>query len=96
MPGTIHIDQAATFAAPPIAMMAAVKTKFGTDEPDVSKQGEKKYVVSCAVQYRPEGQMPAQAEVLRWTVTGGPDLTTTLHPGSPIEFDGLRCGFSRR
>lgn len=94
MPGTMYIDQSATFAGPPIALMAAVKTKFGSDEPEISKQGERKYVIQAAVTYRPEYGMAPQSEVLQVTITGGPDLTTTIQPGMPVEFDGLRCGFS--
>ena len=94
MPGTIHIDQAATFSGPPIALMAVVKTKFGTDQPEISKDGERKYSVHVAVTYRPEYGMAPQSEVLQVTVTGGPDLTSSLQPSSPVEFDDLRCGFS--
>jgi hypothetical protein len=92
MPGTMYLDQAATFAAPPICLMAAVKTKFGTGEPDISKNGERRYVVQVAVTYRAENGMPVQSEVLQVTVTG--DDPTGIPAGSPVEFDGLRCGFT--
>ncbi len=94
MPGTMYLDQSQTFAGPPIALMAVVKTKFGSDEPDISKSGERRYVIHAAVTFRPDNGMPPQSEVLQITITGGSDPTQVIQPGMPVEFEALRCGFT--
>jgi hypothetical protein len=94
MAGTIHIDSAATFSAM-LLMSAGVKTKFGTDQPDISSTGERKYTVSVACTYNSEFPgMRAQSEVIEVTVTGGADPSASIPPGTGVEFDRLRCGFS--
>jgi hypothetical protein len=93
MPGTIHVNTDATFATM-ILMGIAEKTKFGTDVPEVSALGEKKYTAEVAVQYRAEGTMRPVSEVISATITGpGPDILS-IPPGSPVELAGLRCGVS--
>lgn len=94
MPGTIHVNTDATFATM-ILMGIAEKTKFGTDVPEVSALGEKKYVAEVAVQYRAEGTMRPVSEVISATITGGAhDAILGIPPGSPVELAGLRCGVS--
>lgn len=91
MPGTLTINAKQTFATM-LLMSAAPKLKFGTSEPDVSAIGEKKFTVEAAVTYLAEGNMRQVSEVITITVTGGDSIT--LPPGTPIEFDSLRCGVS--
>ena len=93
MPNMV-LDQQETFASPPLAMTAGPKLEFQSTAQAVTRDGEKKWVVSCAVTYRPEGQMPAQAEVISVGITGGDDPALTITPGMPVEFRRLRVGFS--
>lgn len=94
MPGTIHVNTDATFATM-ILMGIAEKTKFGTDEPDITKSGERKYTAEIAVQYRPEYGMKPVSEVISATITGGDhNAILGITPGSPVALDGLRCGVS--
>ena len=93
MPGTIHVDTDATFSTM-ILMGIAEKMKFGTDVPEVSALGEKKYTAEIAVQYRPEGMRPV-SEVISATITGGDHSAILgIAPGSPVVLEGLRCGVS--
>lgn len=91
MPGTLTVNAAQTFATM-LLMSAAQKTKFGTEEPDISKTGEKKWAVELAVTYLAENGMRPVSEVISVTVTGGDGVT--IAPGTPVEFDSLRCGVS--
>jgi hypothetical protein len=94
MPGTIHVSTDATFAAM-ILMSVAEKMKFGTDMPEVSATGERKYVAEVAVQYRPDNGMKPVSEVISATITGGDhNAILSIPPGSPVVLDGLRCGVS--
>jgi hypothetical protein len=94
MPGTIHVNTDATFATM-ILMGITEKTKFGTDVPEVSASGEKKYTAEIAVQYRPEYGMRPVSEVISATITGGDhNAILGIPPGSPVALDGLRCGVS--
>ena len=93
MPGTITIDTAATFATM-ILMSAAVKMRFGTEERDVAKDGQPKYVCEVAATYRADPGMRAVSEVLTVTVTGGADPSLSIQPGSVVQFDQLRAGVS--
>ena len=94
MPGTIHVDTDATFSTM-ILMGIAEKMKYGTDVPEVSALGEKKYTAEIAVQYRPEGTMRPVSEVISATITGGDhNAILGIAPGSPVVLEGLRCGVS--
>lgn len=93
--GTVVIDQQETFAAAPIAMSAGPKLEFGSDtQQAVTRDGEKRWQVICAVQYRPDGKMPGGAEVITVSITGGEDPGLTITPGTPVEFNKLRMGVS--
>ena len=70
MPGMITVSQSETFSAPPIAMAVGPRLKFGTDEQDVTRDGERKWSVQVAVSYVPEFGMKAQAEVIEVTHHG--------------------------
>lgn len=94
MPGTITVAQQDTFSAPPIALAAGPRLKFGSTEQDVSRDGEKKWTVQAAVTYVPEFGMKPVAEVIEVTVTGGDDPSEFLAPGTPVEFNRLRVGVS--
>jgi hypothetical protein len=94
MPGTIHVAVDQTFATM-ILMGIAEKTKFGTDVPEVSALGEKKYTAEVAVQYRAENGMRPVSEVISATITGGDhNAILGIAPGSPVVLEGLRCGVS--
>ena len=92
MPGMITVDQQQTFASPPLVMSVGPKLKFGTDVQDVTRNGEKKYVVQVAVSYFADYGR-AQAEVIEIGLVGT-DPATTIQPGMPVQFDRLRCGVS--
>ena len=94
MPGMITVDQQSTFASPPLVMSVGPKLKFGTDQQDVTRDGEKKWSVQVAVSYFADYGMRAQAEVIEVGLTGSaPDV----QPGQPVQFDRLegRCHRSR-
>lgn len=91
MPGTITVDTKATFSAM-LLMNAAQKLKFGTEEPDITANGEKKFTAEVAVTYQADPGMRAVSEVISVTVTGGDSIT--IPPGSAVDFDRLRCGVS--
>ncbi len=90
MPGTIVIDQQATFNAPPIVMSAGPKLKYGTDVQDVNRGGERKWIIQCAVSYFPDFGRSV-AEVIEIGLTGE-DPSAAIQPGMPVMFDRLRAG----
>lgn len=93
MPGTIHVDQQATFSTPPFVMSAGPKLKFGTDQQDVNtRTGERKWQVQVAVSYFPEYGRSV-AEVIEVGILGE-DPSAVVQPGMPVLFDRLRVGFS--
>lgn len=91
--GTITVDTGATFAAV-LLLSAADKMKFGTDQPDIAQDGQRKYTCEVAVTYKPDPGMRPVSEVLAVTVTGGTDPAGSIMPGTPVEFDRLRAGVS--
>ncbi len=91
MPGLITVSQPETFSAAPIAMAVGPRLKFGTDEQDVNRDGERKWSVQVAVSYAPEFGMKAVAEVIEVTITGD---DPAIDPGTPVEFNRLRVGVS--
>jgi hypothetical protein len=93
VPGTLTIDAGKTFATM-LVMGISQKLKFGTDDPDISVSGEKKWTAETAVSYLAEPGMRAVSEVISVTVTGGDNLATSITPGTPVEFTDLRCGVS--
>jgi hypothetical protein len=93
MPGTISVNQGETFAAPPIVMSTGPKNEFGTDTQQITRDGERKWLVQAAVQYLPENGMRAVAEVIEVTITGE-DPSRSIPPGTPVEFNRLRVGVS--
>lgn len=94
VPGTVHVDTRQTFAAM-LVMGISPKLKYGTDQPDISPTGERKFTVEVAVTYTTEPGMRPVSEVISVTLTGGdPSLPTSIMPGTPVELDSLRCGVS--
>lgn len=94
MPGTITVDLRSTFAAM-IVMSIGEKMKFGTDVPEVSATGERKYVAELAVTYHAENGMRPVSEVISVTITGGDHGAILGIPaGSLVGVDRLRCGVS--
>ena len=93
MPGTITVDQQATFSTPPLVMSVGPKLKFGTDQQDVNtRTGERKWSVQVAVSYVPEYGRSV-AEVIEVGLLGA-DPSGSIQPGMPVQFDRLRVGFS--
>jgi hypothetical protein len=90
MPGAIAIDTRNTFAAA-IFLGSAQKMLFGTDQPDVAKDGQRKYAADVAVTYLAEPGRKPVSEVISVSVLGT-DPAATITAGSPVEFDGLTCG----
>jgi hypothetical protein len=93
MPGIIVVSQQETFAARPIVMTVGPKLKFGTEDQDVSRDGEKKWIVQAAVTYVPQFGMKPVAEVIEVTVTGE-DPSGSIPPGTPVDFQRLQVGLS--
>jgi hypothetical protein len=94
MPGTVTVDLRSTFSAM-ILMSIAEKMKFGTDVPEVSAAGERKYTAEIAVTYHPENGMKPVSEVISVTITGGDHgAILGIPPGSVVGVDRLRCGVS--
>jgi|SRR6185437_5276427 len=90
MPGAIAIDTRNTFAAA-IFLGASQKMLFGTDQPDVAKDGQRKFAADVAVTYLAEPGRKPVSEVISVSVLGT-DPAATITAGSPVEFDGLTCG----
>ena len=91
MPGTISVNAGETFATM-LLMSVTQKLKFGTDQPDISASGEKKWTAEVAVTYTAEPGMRPVSEVVQVTVTGPASID--IAPGTPVAFDRLRCGVS--
>jgi hypothetical protein len=92
--GTVVIDQQQTFAGPPICMSVGPKLVFGSDSQQViTSDGEKRWVIQCAVSYRAEPGMKAAAEVIEVTVNGA-DPRGSISEGQHVEFATLRLGVS--
>ncbi len=92
MPGFISVDSKNTFQSA-IFLSAAAKTIFGTDTPDVSKTGERKYSADIAVTYVTEPGRKPVSEVISISLMGA-DPSAVIQPGTQVEFDGLRAGVS--
>lgn len=93
MPGMITVDQHQTFASPPLVMSVGPRMKFGTDQQDITRNGERKWSCQVAVSYFPDYGMRAVAEVIEVGLTGS-DPSTTIQAGIPVQFDRLRVGVS--
>ena len=92
MPGTLIVD-AATFTSA-IVMATAPKLVFGTDRPDVTNSGEKKWSAQVAVSYAADQYgIVSPAEVLSVSIVGE-DPGVACPPGTQVQFDGLRAGVS--
>ena len=91
MPGMITVDQQSTFSTPPLVMSVGPRMKFGTDQQDITRNGERKWSVQVAVNYFADYGMRAQAEVIEVGLTGE---SPEVQPGQPVQFDRLRCGVS--
>jgi hypothetical protein len=91
MPGMITVSQQETFSTPPLVMSAGPRLKFGTDQQDITRNGERKWSVQVAVSYFPDFGMRAVAEVIEIGLTGE-DPSLTIQPGMPVQFDRLRVG----
>lgn len=92
MPGMIMVSQSETFEAA-LFLGSAQKMKFGTEDPDISAGGERKYSAEVAVTYQPEFGRKAVSEVISVSFTGT-DPGATITAGTPVEFDRLRCSVS--
>jgi hypothetical protein len=90
--GMITIDQRNTYATA-IFMGATRKTIFGTDQPDMSKDGSAKWSADVAVTYLAEPNRKTVSEVISVSVVGA-DPSVSIPAGSVVEFDGLKCGVS--
>jgi hypothetical protein len=93
MAGTYIVDTRSTFSSA-FLLSAGAKTKFGSMEQDISQTGERKWSVEAAVTFHSNG-MKAASEVISVTITGpATDPAASIAPGSPVEFEGFRIGFS--
>lgn len=93
MPGMITVSQQETFSTPPLVMSVGPRMKFGTDQQDITRGGERKWSVQVAVSYFADYGMRAQAEVIEVGLVGE-DPSHAVQPGMPVQFDRLRCGVS--
>lgn len=94
MPGLITVSQQDTFTAPPIVMSVGPRLKFGSDtEQEVTRDGERKWVVQTAVSYVPQFGMKPVAEVMEVGLTGE-DPSAVISPGTSVEFSRLQVGVS--
>ena len=91
--GMITVDQRNTFS---VALLLGVtqKMKFGKDEPDMADTGERKWSAEVAVTYLAEGSYRPVSEVISVSLVSGTDPGASVAPGSPVEFDRLRCACS--
>ena len=93
MPGTVVVDQQATFSSPPLVMSVGPRLKFNSTDQDITRDGQRKWSVQVAVSYFSEYGMRPQAEVIEVTIVGE-DPSAMVQPGSPVQFDRLRQGIS--
>jgi hypothetical protein len=70
-------------------MSAGPRLKFGTDQQDITRNGERKWSVQVAVSYFPDYGMRAVAEVIEVGLTGE---EPAVQPGMAVQFDRLRVG----
>ena len=91
--GTYMIDPGRTFSTV-ILMGSGPRKKFGTDEQEISANGEKKWSLECAVtHYPPAPGQRAVSEVITVGITGPPnDPAAGIPPGSVLELVDLRLG----
>jgi hypothetical protein len=89
MPGMIVVDQQATFSSPPLVMSVGPKLKFNSDQQDINRNGERKWVCQVAVSYSAEAGMRSMAEVIEVGLVGM-DPSTIVQAGMPVQFDRLR------
>ncbi len=88
---TFKVDQAATYAA--IAFVQALpKTKFGSNEPDLTKDGVPKWSVELLVVPRVGPGMQAKSELLRVGVASHEDPGHGLAPMSPVQLVDFEVG----
>jgi len=93
MPGLITVSQTETFTQAPIVMGTMPKLDFNSDKQVVTRDGEPKWVVQCAVCYVPSNGMKPVAEVIEVTITGA-DPSESVALGDRIEFNRLQVGVS--
>jgi hypothetical protein len=93
MPATLAIDTRNTFAAA-LLMACGPKLEYGTGAQATSAQGVPKFEAQVAVTYLSEPGMRAQSEVIAITITTPTDPAANIPPGTSVEFDGLRVGWS--
>jgi hypothetical protein len=93
MPGTYTVDTSATFAAA-LLMASAAKMKFGTDQQDMTANGERKWEIQAAVTFVSEYGMRPVSEVISVSIPAGTDPAGSIAPGSAIEFERFRVGIS--
>jgi hypothetical protein len=93
MPGTLAIDAPNTFEAA-LLMASGPKPKFGagTGEVSTNAAGVPQYQLQVAVTYLPGPSGRKVSEVISVTVAASQDPARDIAPGTPIMFDGLRCG----
>jgi hypothetical protein len=91
MPGMITVSQQETFATPPLVMSVGPRMKFGTDQQDVTRDGQRKWSVQVAVGYFADYGMRPVAEVIEVGLVGE-DPSHAVQAGGPVSFDRLRCG----
>jgi len=90
--GMITIDARNTFSGA-IFLGATAKTIFGTEEPDIGRDGQRKYSADVAVTYLAEPGRKPVSEVISVSVMGA-DPSATIPAGTSVEFDRLRAGVS--
>lgn len=93
MPGILAIDASATFETA-LLMSSAPKPKFGSTTGEISTNaaGVPQYQLSVAVTYLPGPSGRKVSEVLTVTISAAADPAKDITPGSPVQFDGLKCG----
>jgi hypothetical protein len=93
MPGTLAIDAQNTFEAA-LLMSSAPKPKFGSTTGEISTNaaGVPQYQLSVAVTYLPGPTGRKTSEVITLTVAAPQDPAKDISPGTPVLFDGLKCG----
>lgn len=95
MSGTYVVDVQATFAAPPLLMSCGPKMKFGTQEQDVSANGERKWEAQAACTFAVTPGLRPLSEVINVTITGpATNPGDSIPPGSPVIFEGFKVGVS--
>jgi hypothetical protein len=86
------INTRETFAAM-LLLSSGPRMRYGTDEQDITQNGERKWSAELAVTMHPEaGRRPVSEVISVGLIGGNEDPARSIMPGTPVEVDGFQVG----